>query len=76
MGCGSVGPQPLNPRFLPVLQRRDEADHPVCGWVAASQLPSLRQGSRSVADFSIEFFTLSAESGWEEIALQYVFYAA
>lgn len=44
--------------------------------LAARRLHSLRQGSHSVADFSIEFRTLAAECGWEDhSALQMVFYA-
>lgn len=34
-----------------------------------SRLFSLRQGSRSVADFAIDFRTLAAESGWNTEAL-------
>ena len=48
-------------------------DHPVQGQDAARRLLSLRQGSRSVAEYSIEFRTLVAESGWNEAASQAVF---
>lgn len=40
-------------------------------WAAA--LWCLRQGSRSVANYAIEFRILVAESGWHEIALQGAF---
>uniref|UniRef100_A0AAQ4RRK4 Retrotransposon gag domain-containing protein n=1 Tax=Gasterosteus aculeatus aculeatus TaxID=481459 RepID=A0AAQ4RRK4_GASAC len=49
-------------------------DHPVRGKDASKRLLSLRQGTRSVADYSIEFRILAAESGWDEEALQGVFY--
>ncbi|XP_077356599.1 uncharacterized protein LOC144003826 [Festucalex cinctus] len=39
-------------------------DHPVRGKEAAKRLMSLRQGSRSVAEFSVEFRTLAAESNF------------
>ncbi|KAF7640739.1 hypothetical protein LDENG_00018860, partial [Lucifuga dentata] len=45
-------------------------DHPVQGKDAAKRLLSLRQGSRSVAEYSIDFRVLAAESGWNEEALQ------
>ncbi|KAF0045774.1 hypothetical protein F2P81_002303 [Scophthalmus maximus] len=48
-------------------------DHPVQGKDAARRLFSLRQGSQSVAEYSIEFRTLVAESGWNEAALLSVF---
>uniref|UniRef100_A0A8C7PKC4 CCHC-type domain-containing protein n=1 Tax=Oncorhynchus mykiss TaxID=8022 RepID=A0A8C7PKC4_ONCMY len=49
-------------------------DHPVRGKDAAKRLFTLRQGARSVADFMIEFRTLSVESGWNEESLQAAFY--
>lgn len=48
-------------------------DHPVRGKEAAKSLMSLRQGTRSVADYSVEFRTLAAESRFNEEALQEVF---
>ncbi|KAF7640741.1 hypothetical protein LDENG_00018150 [Lucifuga dentata] len=45
-------------------------DHPVQGKFAAKRLLSLCQGSRSVAEYSIDFRVLAAESGWNEEALQ------
>nr|CBN81752.1 Pol polyprotein [Dicentrarchus labrax] len=48
-------------------------DHPVQGKEAAKRLLNLRQGSGSVAEFSVEFRILAAESGWDEEALQTVF---
>ena len=48
-------------------------DHPVRGREASQRLLHLRQGSRSVASFAVEFRTLAAESGWNGEALQGVF---
>lgn len=48
-------------------------DHPVSGKEAAKRLFSLRQGTRSVAEFAIEFRTLAAESGWNNEALHGAF---
>lgn len=47
--------------------------HPVSGRDATKRLLSLRQGSRSVAEYSVEFRTLAAEAGWNDTALQGVF---
>ena len=51
-------------------------DHPVRGREASQRLLRLRQGSRSVASFAVEFRTLAAESGWNGEALQGVFLSA
>ena len=48
-------------------------DHPVRGRDASRRLLSLRQGSRSVAEFSVEFRTVAADSGWNNESLQDVF---
>lgn len=48
-------------------------DHPVQGKEAAKRLLSIHQGTRSVAEFSVEFRTLAAEAGWDNVALQSVF---
>lgn len=48
-------------------------DHPVLGKEAAKRLLALRQGSRSAAEFSVDFRTLAAESGWDGEALMCVF---
>lgn len=50
-------------------------DHPVRGREASHRLTSLRQGSRSVAEYAVEFRTLAAGSGWNDKALQGIFYA-
>ena len=48
-------------------------DHPVCGRDVATRLLSLHQGSHSVADLAIAFWTLAAESGWNDEALHGAF---
>lgn len=48
-------------------------DHPRQGQEAAKRLFSLVQGSRSVADFSIDFRIAASESGWGELELKGVF---
>jgi len=47
--------------------------HPVRGQDASERLLSFRQAMHSVAEFSVEFRTLSLESGWNNESLQAVF---
>lgn len=49
-------------------------DHPVRGREAGSRLSHLRQGRLSVAEYTVGFRTLAAESGWNDAALQETFY--
>jgi len=53
-----------------VLEMQNFLDHPVRGRDAAKHLQSLHQGSRSVAEMTIEFRTLAIQSGWNDEALQ------
>ncbi|RXN13472.1 Pol poly [Labeo rohita] len=48
-------------------------DHPVSGREASKRLLTLNQGSRSTADFAIEFRTIAAGSGWNDEALMVCF---
>uniref|UniRef100_A0A3B5AA76 Retrotransposon gag domain-containing protein n=1 Tax=Stegastes partitus TaxID=144197 RepID=A0A3B5AA76_9TELE len=57
-----------------VTEMKKVFDHPLHGREAADRLGSLKQGGKSVADYSVEFRTLAAESGWKEVALQSAFY--
>lgn len=57
-------------------EMRKVFNHPVRGKDTARRLLSLCQGSRSVTEMAIEFRTLAAESGWNEVALQGVFQKA
>ena len=45
-------------------------DHPTEGSDAAGRLHTIRQGNRSVADYTLEFHTLAADSGWDDVALR------
>ena len=56
------------PDFLEEFRR--VFDHPSQGADAAGRLHSLQQGSRGVADYTLEFRTLAAESGWDDAALR------
>lgn len=49
-------------------------DHPLQSKEASSRLLSLRQGNSSVSSYSIDFRILAAETGWDERALQGVFF--
>ena len=44
-------------------------DHPIRGQQAGQQLLKLRQGRRSVREFTSEFRSLAVESGWNDQAL-------
>ncbi len=48
-------------------------DHPNLGGDAAHCLLNLRQGGRSVSDYSVDFWTLSCHTKWNEEALKSVF---
>lgn len=48
-------------------------DHPVDFEDAAQSLLHLRQGQASVAERSVDFYILAAESGWEETAPTAIF---
>ena len=56
-----------------VAEMRTVFDHPVEGGDAAKRLMSLRQGSRSVAEFSVEFRTVAVNSGWNDQSLRGLF---
>lgn len=42
-------------------------DHPLTSCDASNQLLSLSQGSQSAANYSVEFRTLAAELGWDDV---------
>ena len=48
-------------------------DHPDHRGDAAKRLLNIRQGTKSVADFSVDFRILAADAGWDEPALRGVF---
>ncbi len=47
-------------------------DHPSLGEDAPNRLLNLRQGSRSVSEYSVDFWTLSSNTKWNEEALKSV----
>ena len=49
-------------------------DHPINSHDVSKQLLSLRQGPSSVANYSVEFRMLAAELGWDDGALQSIFF--
>lgn len=53
-----------------VYEPRKVFDHPVYGGDSTYCLLSLRQGSRSVAEFSVKLQTVATDSGWNNHALQ------
>jgi len=56
-----------------ISELKDVFDHPNHWGDASKRLASLRQGARSVADFSVEFKTLAADAGWDDSALRGTF---
>lgn len=48
-------------------------DHSPDGKEVSDKLLSLRQGSRHATEYSLDFRTLTAESGWNNIALRAVY---
>lgn len=54
-----------------VAEMRKVFDHAVKGKDISQRLLSLNQGARSVAEYSVEFRTLAAESGWNDESLQF-----
>ena len=56
------------PEFLEEFRR--VFDHPTEGSDVAGRLHAIRQGNRSVADYTLEFRTLAADSGWDDVALR------
>lgn len=57
-----------------IAEMKHNFDHPVQGRDASVRLLSIKQGSRSVAEYALEFRTLAAEAGWNEVALRGSFY--
>lgn len=48
-------------------------DHPYHYVIASKCVLHLRQGSRSVADYSVDFLTLAVDSQWNDKALRGTF---
>ncbi len=56
-----------------VQQLRDVFEYPTGGKDISTQLLHMSQGNRTAADYAIEFRTLAAQSGWNDISLKAVF---
>ncbi|KAK3553382.1 hypothetical protein QTP70_003555 [Hemibagrus guttatus] len=56
-----------------VKQLRDVFEYPAGGKDVSTRLMQLSQGHRLAADYAIEFRTLAAQSGWNDVALKAVF---
>jgi len=56
-----------------ISELRDVFDHPDYWGDASRRLVNIRQGARSVADYSVEFKTLAADAGWDDVVLRGLF---
>ncbi|KAK3557809.1 hypothetical protein QTP86_002691 [Hemibagrus guttatus] len=56
-----------------VKQLRDVFEYPAGGKDVSTHLLQLSQGRRLAAEYAIEFRTLAAQSGWNDVALKAVF---
>ena len=64
-----------NPQFSTNLQLFTEEfkrmfDHPTNRADAAGRLHSIQQGSQVIAEYTLDFRTLAADSGWDDTALR------
>uniref|UniRef100_A0A673JX42 DUF4939 domain-containing protein n=1 Tax=Sinocyclocheilus rhinocerous TaxID=307959 RepID=A0A673JX42_9TELE len=57
-----------------IQQLREVFEYPHGGKDVSTQLINLTQGNRSAAEFAIEFRTLAAQSGWNDVALKAMFH--
>lgn len=48
-------------------------DHSPVGKVMSARLLTLKQGSRSTAEYALDYRTLAADSGWNDAALRAVY---
>lgn len=55
-------------------QLREVFEYPAGGRDISTQIINLKQENRTVAEFAIEFRTLAAQSGWNDISLTAMFY--
>jgi len=53
-----------------ISELKDVFDHPDYWGDASRRLANIRQGARSMADYSVEFKTLAADAGWDDSALR------
>lgn len=62
----------MHSAFIEEMKRN--FDHPVQGRNVSIRLLNIKQEQRSVAEYALEFRTLAAEAGWNEVALRGSFY--
>lgn len=63
----------LYPQFGQEFKFRDDFNHPVSVWDAGDQRLLIKQWKQSAADYELNFGILAVESGWNEMALKYIF---
>ncbi|KAI2647858.1 Transposon Tf2-9 polyprotein [Labeo rohita] len=57
-----------------LLQIREVFEYPAGGRDVSTQLIHAKQGNRTAAEYAIEFRTLAAQSGWNDVSLKAIFY--
>ena len=73
MATTGINPQLAFDLSLFLNEFKATFDHPSGGADAAGRLHSIIQGSCSAAEYTLEFRTLAANSGWGDIALRSAF---
>ncbi len=56
-----------------IQQLREVFEYPAGGKDVSAQIINLTQGNRTAAEYAVEFRTLAAQSGWNDIALKAMF---
>ncbi|KAI2665737.1 Retrotransposon-like protein 1 [Labeo rohita] len=57
-----------------LLQIQEVFEYPAGGRDISTQLIHAKQGNRTAAEYAIEFCTLVAQSGWNDVSLKAIFY--
>ncbi|KAI2649352.1 Transposon Tf2-6 polyprotein [Labeo rohita] len=57
-----------------LLQIREVFEYPAGGRDISTQIIHAKQGNRTAAEYAIEFRTLAAQSGWNDVSLKTIFY--
>ncbi|XDV19520.1 hypothetical protein PO909_024978 [Leuciscus waleckii] len=57
-----------------IQQLREVFEYPAGGKDVSTQIINITQGNRTAAEYAIEFRTLAAQSGWNDIALKAMFH--
>uniref|UniRef100_A0A4W5KFP9 CCHC-type domain-containing protein n=1 Tax=Hucho hucho TaxID=62062 RepID=A0A4W5KFP9_9TELE len=56
------------------IQLREVFEYPAGGQDVSTRIMNITQGNRTAAEYAIEFRTLAAQSGWNDIALKAMFH--